>query len=116
MTVFRIFLIAIVAIVTVYTGQVIANEGWNYVQTASRDLSAMGWAGQFDLDFLCMLALAGLWVAWRHHFSPAGLALGVLTFLGGAPVVSVYLLVVSMGARGDVVEMLVGKARASART
>gem|GEM_PF-4932734 len=31
--------------------------------------AATGWPGQFNLDFLCMLVLFGLWVAWRHRFS-----------------------------------------------
>ena len=28
------------------------------------------------------------WLAWRNHFSPFGLALGVLGFFGGAPVLT----------------------------
>jgi len=31
----------------------------------------MQWPGQFNLDFMCMLLLAGLWVSWRHRFSVA---------------------------------------------
>ena len=115
MTAFRILLIAMVATITLYTGAVIAEHGWNYLATAQRDLQAMDWAGQFDLDFLGMLALSALWVAWRNQFSGAGLALGLLAFLGGAPVLSVYLLVLSFSTRGDVVEMLIGKSRAAAR-
>ena len=116
MTAFRILLIVIVASVTLYSGAVIAGHGWNYLATAQRDLQDMGWAGQFDLDFLCMLALAALWVAWRHRFSAPGLGLAVLAFLGGAPVLSVYLLVLSVSARGNVVEMLIGKSRTATGT
>ena len=47
-------------------------------------MATMGWPGQFNLDFMCMLTLSGLWVAWRHHFSGAGIALGLLAFFGGA--------------------------------
>jgi hypothetical protein len=112
---FRILLIAMAAILLWYTGLVIAGHGWNYLATAQRDLLEMGWAGQFDADFLMMLTLSGLWVAWRHHFSMAGLGFGLLAFLGGVGFLSLYLLVLSFSTRGDVVEMLIGKSRAAAR-
>ena len=94
---------------------VISDHGWNYLATAQHDLQAIDWAGQFDMDFLGMLALSALWVAWRHQFSAAGLGLGLLAFLGGAPVLGVYLLVLSVTTRGDVTQMLIGKSRAAAR-
>jgi hypothetical protein len=60
-----------------------------------------------------MLLLSGFWLAWRHHFSPAGLALGILGFLGGAPLLSVYLFIISLQSNGNVKEMLLGKVRAA---
>jgi hypothetical protein len=56
--------------------------------------------------------LSGLWLAWRHQFSPAGLALGVLGFFGGAPVLTAYLFFASLQANGDVKELFLGSARA----
>ena len=84
MNLFRVLLAAMLAGLTAYTALVIAQHGLNYLPTAVADLNAMGWAGQFDLDFLMMLVLSGLWVAWRHAFSGLGLILGVIAFAGGA--------------------------------
>lgn len=75
------------------------------------DMAKMGWPGQFNLDFMCMLMLSALWVAWRHRFSGRGLALGLLAFFGGALFLSVYLLVVTLGADGDVEALLLGPQR-----
>lgn len=111
MTAFRILLVVMIAAVGAYSAVTIANEGLNYISTAQRDLAAMGWAGQFDADFLMMLALSGLWVAWRHGFSVAGLGLGVLAFLGGVMFLAPYLLVLSFAHRGNVAAMLAGPAR-----
>jgi len=77
------------------------------------DMAAMGWPGQFNLDFLCMLVLSGLWVAWRHRFSGLGIALGLLACFGGAFFLTAYLFVVSFAARGDMQELLLGKPRAA---
>jgi hypothetical protein len=76
-------------------------------------MAAMGWPGQFNLDFMSLLTLSGLWVAWRHRFSGPGLALGALAFVGGGLILAAYLLVVSFQARGDINEVLLGKSRTS---
>ena len=114
MTAFRILLVAMVVVVAVYTALVVANHGPNLFPTFFGDIAGMGWAGQFNLDFLCFLALSGLWVAWRHEFSPPGLLLGVVAFFGGAPFLSVYLLIASFATNGDVKALLLGRARAAA--
>ena len=57
---------------------------------------AMTWAGQFNMDFTCFLLLSGLWLAWRHAFSPSGIVLGV----------------VGLDARGDVKVLVLGRVRA----
>ena len=77
------------------------------------DVAAMGWAGQFNLDFGCLLVLSGLWLAWRNHFSPAGLVLGVLGSVGGTLVLAPYLLFASIQAKGDVEVLLLGPVRAA---
>ena len=56
--------------------------------------------------------LSGFWLAWRHGFSPGGLVPGVLGVLGGIPLLTAYLFVVSIRNSGDVVELLMGKTRA----
>jgi len=102
MTGFRILLVAMVGVLAPYTAVVIADHGWNLLPVFFGDIGKLAWPGQFDLDFMFMLALAALWVAWRHRFSAAGLALAVLAFFGGSPFLSVYLLVVSAARKSGV--------------
>lgn len=111
MTAFRVLLVAIFVVIAGYTAVVIANHGMGLLPVFFGDMAKMAWPGQFNLDFMCMLALSGLWVAWRHRFSGAGIALGLLAFFGGALFLSAYLLVASARAGGDVKELLLGTGR-----
>ena len=72
----------------------------------------MTWPGQFNFDFMCFLILSGLWLAWRHHFSVGGIALGVVGVFGGIMLLASYLLIAGYKANGDVKILLLGKARA----
>lgn len=108
MTMFRLLLGTILLVVLPYTGVVIAIHGLNLLPVFFGDMAQMGWPGQFNLDFMCMLMLSGLWVAWRHRFSPGGLALGFLAFCFGAPFLSAYLLIASVQAGGDMRAVLMG--------
>jgi hypothetical protein len=114
MLAFRVLLASIVGIVLVYTGIVGATQGWNFMPVFFEDVQAMKWPGQFNLDFSCLLLLSGLWLAWRHRFSPVGIALGLLALVGGSPLLCTYLFVTSVQAQGDVKVLLLGKARAAA--
>lgn len=87
----------------------IADHGWGLFGVFFGDMRALGWPGQFNLDFTILLALSALWVAWRHHFSGAGLLLGLTAFVGGALFLTAYVFVVSVVAKGDVKEMLLGR-------
>lgn len=108
---FRGLLVTIFGVLLVYTAVTIANHGWNLLPIFFGDMATMAWPGQFNLDFMFMLMLSGLWVAWRHRFSAAGLALGAVAVFGGALFLSVYLLVVSLRANGDMREVLLGESR-----
>lgn len=110
---FRIILIALFATICGYTAIVIANHGFGLFAVFFGDIAAMGWPGQFNVDFTGFLTLSALWLAWRHHFSPVGIALGVLGFFGGAPVLTAYLFFASLDANGDTKELLLGKVRAN---
>ena len=111
MTLFRLLLVLIFAVITLYTGVVVANHGLNLLPVFFGDMAALAWPGQFNLDFMCMLALSGLWVAWRHRFSGAGIALGLVAFFGGALFLSVYLFVESFRTGGNVEALLLGQRR-----
>jgi hypothetical protein len=113
MVAFRILLAIMIAGILGYTGIVGVNHGWNLFPVFFGDMAAMTWPGQFNFDFTCFLTLFGLWLAWRHHFSPGGLALGVLGFLGGIIVLAPYLFFASFKANGDMKALLLGKVRAN---
>jgi hypothetical protein len=112
MAAFRALLVVIFGTIFVYTSIVIAEHGMGLFPTFFGDMTKMAWPGQFNLDFMCLLLLSGLWTAWRNEFSPAGLGLAVLAFLGGAPFLTAYLLYLSFKTNGDIQEMLLGKTRA----
>jgi hypothetical protein len=114
MTIFRLILVAIIAIVGAYTIAVIQSHGADFITPFFADIAEQRWAGQFNVDFFAMMLLASLWLMWRNHFSPLGLLLGLLVFAGGAPFVSIYLLVTSFQAKGDMKEVLLGRKRAQA--
>jgi hypothetical protein len=110
---FRLLLVVIFVAISGYTLVVIGDHGMGLLAVFFGDMMELGWPGQFNLDFLCMLVLSALWVAWRHQFSPAGLALAVVAFFGGALFLSVYLLVESVRVGGDSRALLIGSGRAA---
>ena len=112
MTLFRLFLIAALGIITAYTAVVVANHGLNLFPAFFGDMAAMGWAGQFNLVFMFMLVLSALWTAWRNGFSAGGLGLGVVAFFGGMPFLCIYLLFLIARMGGDMRRILLGDARA----
>lgn len=108
MVAFRGLLILMLAVILLYTGAVVAQHGLNLLPVFFGDIARMAWPGQFNLDFLCMLTLSGLWVSWRHRFSGPGILLGLLALFGGVLFLSIYLLVESRRAGGDVARLLLG--------
>jgi len=110
-TAFRVLLGVLWVILVGYTGVVISNHGMALLNVFLGDMAAMGWPGQFNLDFMFMLMLSALWVAWRHQFSIAGLLLGLLAFFGGSLFLATYLLVLSWMTNGDPRQILLGKGR-----
>jgi hypothetical protein len=110
---FRILVAAIFLIIAAYTSLVVLNHGMGLLPVFFGDMAKMQWPGQFNLDFMFMLTLSGLWVSWRHQFSPAGIALGAAAFFGGALFLSAYLLVESFRVGGDTKALLLGAGRAT---
>lgn len=114
MTVSRGLLVGMWTVLTVYTVIVVENHGMGLFAVFFGDMAKMDWPGQFNLDFMFMLALSATWVAWRHAFTAGGLALAVLAFNGGASFLTLYLLVVSFQEKGDMRSILLGPGRAAA--
>ena len=113
MNALRLFLVLIFLSVAIYTGIVIANHGWNLLPIFFGDMAAMTWPGQFNFDFMGFLLLSGLWVSWRHQFSPSGIVLGLLAVFGGVLFLSLYLLIGSYYAEGSAKNLLLGNTRAN---
>lgn len=113
MSLLRLFLMLVFSVITIYTGIVIMHHGMNLLPVFFGDMAIMAWPGQFNLDFLFLLMLSSLWVAWRHHFTPAGFVLGLLALFLGSFFLSVYLLVESRKCGNDVTALLTGQDRGS---
>lgn len=114
MALFRVLLALMLAVLLAYTGVVISNHRLNLLPVFFGDMAEMAWPGQFNLDFAGFLILSALWTAWRHHFSPIGLALAVVALFGGMAFLATYLLAASYQVRGDFRALLLGPQRAGA--
>jgi hypothetical protein len=113
MLAFRAFLCLMFASLFVYTEVVGSTQGWNFISVFFENMFALRWPGQFNYDFTCFLLISGLWLAWRNHFSPAGIARGVLGSVGGMLFLAPYLLFANIQAKGDIKILLLGKVRAA---
>ena len=109
MNAFRALLVIVFLAIAGYTAIVVNNHGLGLLPVFFGYIAAMGWPGQFNLDFMCFLALSALWVSWRHQFSVVGLLLGVCAFLGGAFFLSIYLFIQSYRVNGNITLLLMGR-------
>jgi hypothetical protein len=114
MTAFRLFLVALWLTLAIYTAMVISSHGLNLLPVFFGDMGKVAWPGQFNLDFLCFLALSALWTAWRNNFTGLALVLAVVAFFGGAGFLLPYLLLLGFQTRGDMRAMLLGPRRCPA--
>lgn len=112
MIVLRTYLVVVLVGLLGYTLVVGLNQGWNLFPVFFSNIVEIGWSGQFHLDFATYLGLSGLWVAWRHQFTGAGIALGLVAFVGGMLFFAPYLLWAIANAAGDVKVLLLGRERA----
>ena len=108
MAAFRAWLVLILVAMGGYTAVVIDSHGPNLFPQFFGDMAKLAWPGQFNLDFMFMLSLSGLWVAWRNGFTVQGVALGALAFFLGAPFLAGYLLWLLSQTSGDLTALLVG--------
>ena len=111
MTLLRAFLVLLYLVFAGYTIAVMAEHGVNFLPAFLGQLAALTWSGQINLDLLIYLLTGAGWIAWRHEFSPGGIALAVLALSGSLTFVP-YLLIASVRAEGDVRTMLLGRERA----
>lgn len=114
MAAFRIVLVVMFVSILAYSGVVIANDGWIFVPTFLGDIARLKWSGQFNLDFMFLLVFSSTWLAWRHHFSLAGIGLGLLGVVTGTALLAPYVLIATLRAKGDMRVVLLGERRAAA--
>lgn len=108
MNIFRFLLGVLFTGTLIYTIQVGINHGWNLLTIFFEDIFKMTWAGQFNLDFMCLLILSGLWMAWRNQFTWKGIVLGLLGVVGGILVLSSYLFILSFQVDGNTKKLFLG--------
>lgn len=109
MKLFRLYLVVAPFSLAIYTLTVGSNHGWDLLPIFFSQIADMSWSGQFNFDFMTLLGLSGIWVAWRHQFSGLGLSLGFIAFFGGMLFLGSYLLFLSFQTRGDIRKMLLGR-------
>lgn len=108
---FRTLLVVLWLGLVAYTAVVIGDHGLGLIPIFFGDIAQGTWPGQFNLDFLCFLVLSALWTAWRSGFSLGGLLLAPVALFGGAGFLLPYLLILTIGARGDMRSVLLGVRR-----
>lgn len=112
MNAMRAYLVFLLVALGGYTWIVGNNHGWNLVPIFFRDIAALNWPGQFNMDFMCFLSLSAFWTAWRNEFGAVGLGLAVVAFFGGMMFLATYLLFLIGSTGGDAKRILLGDSRA----
>ena len=112
MSLLRNLTIALFVALAVYTVFAVINDGLNFIPGFIADLMSLTWTGQINLDFVTYLTLSALWVAWRHHFTPGGIVMGVIVFVGAMLLFAPYLLYAISKSNGDFAVLLLGENRA----
>jgi hypothetical protein len=92
----------------IYTFLAFRNEGADLFQVFLSDITALGWNGQFNLDFSCYLTLSGLWIMWRNKFSVTSVLFGLAAAILGIIAFAPYLLLLLVRENGDLKKILVG--------
>ena len=108
MTGFHSALIAMTALIVVFTVAAVANGGINLVTPFLTPILALSWQGQFNIDFTCYLVLSGIWMAWRGGFTKGSIALGILAPPLGILFFAPYLLYLVGTSNGDPRLLLLG--------
>ncbi|MBF9152344.1 hypothetical protein [Novosphingobium jiangmenense] len=108
MVALRAFLLLWLSLMVAYTVMVVAGHGLDFLSPFSAAVARFGWEGQFSLDLAGFLILTAIWIAWRHGMSAIGVPIAVLMVSAGMIGVSLYLLLASVAARGDVKVLLLG--------
>lgn len=109
MKAFRLLLAVQFLTIIIYTIITGINHGWNLLTIFFSNIIELNWSGQFNLDFMFVLFLSGLWIAWRNQFTTKGIILGFIGFVCGIMFLSPYLFYLSFKTKGSIKEILIGE-------
>ncbi|MEP1443451.1 MAG: hypothetical protein ABJK39_10635 [Hyphomicrobiales bacterium] len=108
MTQFRILITLILLGLIGYGLILVLNGRFDFITPILTTVPALTWQGHINLDFLSYLVVAGVWIAWRSGFTPAGTAIGVLSILSGMLFFAPYLLYQISRSGNDPRKLLLG--------
>lgn len=108
MTSFRLYLILAWTALIAFTAFVIGRDGLGLLPVFFGAIGEGHWPGQFNADFMTMLALSALWTGWRNGWSPSGWVLAVMAFFLGGAFLMAYLLILLHREGGDLRRVLLG--------
>lgn len=108
MPIFRLVLIAMTALIILFTITAVMKGGFDLFTPFFGPIVAMNWQGQFNIDFATYLVLSGIWIAWRSGFSRSGTALGILAPPLGILFFAPYLIHLIGKSNGDPRKLLLG--------
>ena len=92
----------------IYTLFAIKNEGIDLISIFVKNILALNWSGQFNLDFLCYLLLSGFWIMWRYNFNSKSIITGFIAMVLGIIFFAPYLLWLIHKENGNLKRVLVG--------
>lgn len=105
---FRMTLIAMTAIIILFTITAVVGGGLNLFTPFLDPILAMNWQGQFNVDFASYLVLSGIWMAWRSGFTSGGIILGVCAPPLGILFLAPYMIYLIGKSNGDPRKLLLG--------
>jgi hypothetical protein len=109
MTLFRLVLVALAAVIAVVTAIAIDRAGlWAAVATFAGDLDDP-WRAQFYADLEIHLVLVACWILYRERARPAAFVFAAAAIVLGALFTVPYVLAATFRARGDVRLLLTGR-------
>lgn len=104
----RLYLICAWTALVAFTAFVAGRDGLGLLPVFFGANAEGHWPGQFNADFLTLLALSALWTGWRNGWTARGWALAVLAFFLGGGFLMAYLLILLHREQGDLRRVLLG--------
>lgn len=108
LTLLKSLLIIQTLLIITYTTFIINLSGSNFIKTGIENILALGWNGQFTLDFSCYLFLVSLWILWRNKYSFYSFLLSLVAFTMGIIFFAPYIFFLIVKEKGDISKVMIG--------